>query len=103
MTFPIIGKDAKGWGLTVDKLGEYVETYPGVDCPAEARKARQWLTDSPTRRKTARGMTKFLNGWMERAQNRSTGNGKPAEPVSRVATKEDLANWNPTDGGPGLL
>jgi hypothetical protein len=48
----------------------FVAAFPGVDVPAEYLKADSWLAANPTKRKTPRGMPKFLNGWMERAQNR---------------------------------
>ncbi len=50
---------------------EYAETYPGIDAAAECRKARQWCIDNPAKRKTAKGMTAFLNRWMQKAQNDS--------------------------------
>jgi len=70
LSFPVVGKP-KEWILTAAKLEEYVETYPALDHMAEARTARQWCIDNPTKRKTAKGMTKFLNGWMDRSQNDS--------------------------------
>lgn len=77
LSFPCIGRpgDPKEWGLTDAKLLEYTNAYPGVDAQSEARKARQWCIDNPTRRKTARGMAAFLNRWMERVQNDRRGHG----------------------------
>lgn len=69
LTYPVVGSPDE-WGLPQSKLDEYAETYPGIDAMAEARKARQWCVDNPAKRKTARGMTSFLNRWMEKAQNR---------------------------------
>lgn len=45
--------------------------YPGVDVGAELKKARSWCLANGTQRKTARGIPRFLNSWMERAQNGS--------------------------------
>ncbi len=53
----------------MSKVSEYRATFPGLDVEGECRKALQWTRDNPTRRKTARGMPKFLFGWLERAQN----------------------------------
>jgi hypothetical protein len=30
---------------------------------------RQWCIDNPTKRKTRRGIRKFIGGWLEREQN----------------------------------
>ncbi len=78
MEFPLGQNDPKTkqpltWGLTEAKLAEYRSTFPSVDVEAEARKAAQWLVDNPSRRKTAKGMPKFLFGWFERKLNRGGG------------------------------
>lgn len=85
MEFPTVGK-IQVWGLTQSKVDEYAATYPSLDVLQECRKARQWSIDNPANRKTHSGMTKFLNGWMARAQNsgrangqRTAGNGQSAE------------------------
>jgi hypothetical protein len=70
--FPTVGP-VKEWILPATKLAEWSEAYPDLDVLAEMRKARQWCVDNPTRRKTARGMTKFLNGWLGNFQNTNRG------------------------------
>lgn len=69
MEFPCIG-DPKVWHLRKAKAQEWRECY-GVACDvdAELRKALQWLRDNPRKRKTAGGMGKFLNGWIQRGIN----------------------------------
>lgn len=62
------------WPLRKQKLTEYQNTFPRLNVEAEIRKARQWLIDNPSRRKTAQGMPKFLLGWLMRAD------GKPVTP-----------------------
>lgn len=66
---------AKTWNLTAAKVAEYQQSFPGVDVSAECRKAWQWTRDNPERRKTARGMARFLGTWLGRAQDRA---GRPA-------------------------
>ena len=70
--FPVVGK-SQTWGLTESLAAELAAAYPDVDVVAEARKALAWVTTNT--RKTARGMPRFLNGWMGRAQNRGGRNG----------------------------
>lgn len=62
----------KAWEAPLDLLDGLATAFPGVSVPAECAKARVWLLANPTKRKTPRGMPKFLNSWMERAQNRGT-------------------------------
>ena len=72
LEFPTVGKGPKSWHLTAAKLGEYVEAFPGIDVPYECRRALQWCRDNPTKQKTANGMSRFLNQWMTREQNKSS-------------------------------
>lgn len=93
----------KEWLLLEDKLEEWRESFPHLDVVGELRKARQWLLDNPNKQKTARGMTKYLGGWLGRAQDRGKGEAeKPKERKigSNVPTDEDLANYNPHETGP---
>src|SRR5690606_6800895 len=63
-SFVIVGKDEPKWTLPQRLLDEYRESYPGVDVAKELREARAWCLSNPTLRKTARGMPRFLNGWL---------------------------------------
>ncbi|NLA42476.1 MAG: hypothetical protein GX874_13960, partial [Smithella sp.] len=57
-------RNGSQWDLTVEKLSEYETTFSDIDIHRELRKARQWLIDNPTKRKTATGMPRFLSGWL---------------------------------------
>ena len=87
LVFPTVGNPSV-WNLTQSKVDEYHETYPDLDVLAECRKAKQWTIDNPANRKTHGGMSKFLNGWMSRAQNSS-------RPSSALITHS-----RPSDGDP---
>lgn len=71
MTFPVVGTELREWPLYADRIADWQECYPGIDALSEAKKARQWCIANETKRKTPRGMMKFLNGWMSRAQDDS--------------------------------
>jgi hypothetical protein len=90
MTFDTVGKGPKTWDLTASKLQEYRDSYPALDVLAVCREARQWCIDNPTKRKTARGMTKFLGGWLAREQNRG-GRSRPQPQPARASREEWLA------------
>lgn len=53
-------------------LPTWEQAYPGVDVRAEIRKAHAWEVANPKRQKTSRGRSRFLNAWLEKAQNRPT-------------------------------
>lgn len=81
MLFPVRGpkNSPKEWGLSQERIDEYVSLYPQVPIVSECRKARQWLIDNPTRTKTAQGMPKFLTGWLCRASDRMASGVNRAE------------------------
>lgn len=63
------------FGFSQSILDDYSETFPAVDIPQQFRQMRQWLIDNPERRKTLGGMTKFVNRWLSKEQDK--GNGQP--------------------------
>ncbi len=69
LTFPVNGTDGDEWGCPASLADELAAAYPGLSVPDQLRKARAWCVTNATKRKTPRGMPKFLNSWMERAQN----------------------------------
>ena len=43
-----------------------VATYPGLDVKQCLHVAQAWLVTNPRRRKTKRGMPRFINNWLSR-------------------------------------
>ena len=85
MVFPCTGSGVKEWPLHQSKIDEWKGAYPGIDVVAECCKALQWSRDNPTKTKTARGMTAFLNRWLARAQDSV---GRLAAPmINRIQTQ----------------
>lgn len=50
-------------------VAEYLEIYPAVDVMQELRNMLGWIKANPTKRKTAGGIKKFINGWLAKEQN----------------------------------
>lgn len=100
LTYPTRGK-TKTWDLTEPVVAEMQELYDGIDVLAECKRALAWVKANPDKRKTARGMRRFLNGWIDRSVNRGNAsrsrganNDRPVDrgfevPVSHQA--QDLA------------
>lgn len=51
------------------------ELYPAVDILQELRKMKGWLDSNPAKRKTQRGIKRFINGWLAREQDRNVVKG----------------------------
>lgn len=58
-----------------DQIPGWRELYPAVNIEQELRKMAGWLEANPTRRKTSRGISKFINGWLSKTQDRGGNNG----------------------------
>jgi hypothetical protein len=74
----------KKWNLTQDHVTEWQSAYPSLDIISECNKARAWVNADTSRRKTARGMKRFLVGWFGRSQNRGH-----AQTPSRLIAQDD--------------
>ncbi len=93
LVFPVVGKGPTEWPLTVSKLAEYEQAFPGVDALQECRNARQWCIDNPTKRKTKTGMAAFLTRWLTKAQNSGTAGasrGSIADVRGNMATRQRM-------------
>jgi hypothetical protein len=73
LSFPVVGSAVPTWVLVEGQVEDWRVLFPGLDVHGEARKALAWLQASPGRRKTARGMPRFLVGWLSRVVDRGGG------------------------------
>lgn len=65
------------FNVTINYLNSLRQLYPAVDVEQEFRKMYGWLDSNPRNRKTARGIKRFITGWLGRAQDQA--------PVTRTA------------------
>lgn len=59
-------KNGDDYVVTENDVKEFERLYPGIDVDAQMRKATAWLKSNSQKRKTKRGMPRFLNGWISR-------------------------------------
>lgn len=75
---PVIGlplNDGTEYGVTEEQCQEWAELYPSVDVPQQLRNMRGWLSSNKERRKTKRGIVRFITGWLSREQDRGHSSG----------------------------
>ena len=65
--------------ITPDDLAIYADAYPAIDPLGEIRKMKAWLHSNRKNRKTASGITRFINGWLESAQNGTVKQSRKAK------------------------
>ncbi len=61
--------DGSEWTASDSLLAEYARLYPGVDVGQQFRCMRAWCISNPEKRKTRRGITRFVNNWLAREQD----------------------------------
>lgn len=68
--------DGSEWRPSQSMFEEYCRLYPGVNVQQEFRGMRAWCLANPSKRKTRRGVTAFVNNWLSKSQNQ--GYRRPA-------------------------
>lgn len=61
--------DKTNFSISEEEVNKYQELYPNVDVSQELRNMKGWLDANPTKRKTKRGINRFVNGWLQRKQD----------------------------------
>ena len=86
--------DKSFYDVPLDKITLWRETYPAVDVEQELRRMIAWLDSNPTKRKTRRGIERFINNWLARTQDSggSKGQKEVREAVGNNAYNTD-AGW----------
>lgn len=67
--------DGTEYGVTQEEIDSYQQLYPAVNVEQEYRNMAGWLLSNPKYRKTRRGISRFINGWLVKRQDKSYGNG----------------------------
>ena len=78
----MITKSGEDWQPTDEQLLSWQHAYPEVDVFAELNVMAVWLDSNEPKRKTERGMPRFINSWLSRA------NQKGGSPFAQKAEKE---------------
>lgn len=79
--------DKSLYNVPMDKIALWRETYPAVDIEQELRRMIAWLDSNPTKRKTRRGIERFINNWLARTQD--SGGSKGGKEVSEAVGNND--------------
>ena len=84
----IILNDGSVYEVTEKEYAYYCSLYPAVDVIQELRKMTGWCDSNPANRKTRRGVRRFINSWLARAQDRAPRNKQEGEsPHSGISRK----------------
>jgi len=62
--------DKSEYPIPIQKVKEYEDLYPAVDVKQQLRNMKGWLDSNPAKRKTKRGIDRFINSWLAREQDK---------------------------------
>lgn len=57
-------------GVKQQEINEWSEAYPNVEVYQELKRMLLWLNANPNKRKTQKGIDRFINNWLSREQDR---------------------------------
>lgn len=90
----LILNDGSEWKPTEALFAEYVRLYPNVDVKQQFNVMRGWCISNPQKRKTKRGITRFVNSWLAREQDkgyrRTADNGSYQQRQSESGYSQDV-------------
>lgn len=66
----LAGKEKKDWQPEDSDIIAWQRAYPAIDVHQELAAMESWCDANPTRRKTAKGIKRFVNSWLARAQDK---------------------------------
>lgn len=85
--------DGSEFMVTEPLIAEWESLYPAVDVRQELRNQRGWLLAEPRRRKTQRGVNKFINTWLQKRQDNPTAASRQVNHAKTTAN----ANGNSSE------
>lgn len=87
---PILG--GKIYGVPETLYRSYQSAYPAISVMDQFNKMHAWLLSNATDQKTLKGMPRFMNRWLAKAQNESRGgnNGTHAIPSKTARADANL-------------
>lgn len=65
---PITLKDGVKWKPTQEDFDDWIRMFPDVDVKREFDNMRRYCLDKPQKRKTARGIKRFVTNWLDRTR-----------------------------------
>ena len=91
----MITKTGEDWQPDDEQILQWQHAYPEVDIFAELNVMAAWLESNEPRRKTVKGMPRFVNSWLSRANQKG---GSPfAQKEYEQSGKRPMKQWTQLD------
>lgn len=106
VVIPLNGK-TKEFPITQQMIDDWQKDFPSVDVLSELRKMHAWSEANPNKRKTIKGVKRFIVNWLSREQDRikssSVGGGSAAVNSGYSRHPQNLRLVNNMDAVRGFL
>lgn len=76
--------DDSEFGIKQSVFKEWQKLYPAVDVMQELNKMRGWCLANPSKRKTKKGIMRFINNWLSKEQDKGGTPGYKPSPSSQA-------------------
>ena len=88
--------------ITQSNITEWTNLYPAVDVMQSLRNMKGWCISNPAKRKTRKGIQRFINNWLASEQNKGGtaryGTPQPAQRASGLDGYTDMTRrWAEDD------
>ena len=70
MNTAMVLNNGNTWAPEIQDIDQWKQLYPAVNVEQELRAMAGWLNANPSRRKTSKGIKRFVNSWLSRAQDK---------------------------------
>ena len=85
--------DKSEYWIYGDQVERWSQLFPAVDVMQELRKMKSWLDSNPSRRKTKKGILRFVNGWLSKEQDKGrVEHSKPVKDNNNFERRRYSAN-----------
>jgi len=92
--FHIPLSDKTQFGITQTDLDKWKDVFPAVDIIQELKRIALWCEDNPTKKKTRRGVGRFISSWLERKQNKGGNGTGPVKSKNNETIKQLMEQYD---------
>ena len=78
--------DGSRWEISATQIGLLARSFPGADVRGQILASIAWLEANPKKRKTAKGMPRFLTSWLLRTVSRAA-KAPPRNDLSQIGSE----------------
>ena len=83
---PLVDKTV--YDVPIPNIEMWKEAFPAVDVEGELFRMNAWLNSNPTKRKTRRGINRFINTWLSKVQDKGGSKYIPKPTIKKQVEEE---------------